>query len=349
MLERALRFLREEVAPNAEALDQDPSQLASAMDRMGALGLLALKRPAEFGGPDLPEPEFRTFQEEGARASGTFAFLQTQHQSAVGMIARSDNDAVRQRVLPHAADGAARIGLGFAQLRRSGPPVLRAERVPGGYQIDGHIPWITGQGFFHEVLIGAALPSGEAVFGLVPFTPQQGLSFGEPMRLAAMEAAQTVTADLEGWLLRDEDVVFVKPAGWIQANDEINIALQGHFAIGNALGSLDVLRVAAERKGNPVLADALKALEAELESCRVATARAQVQASAANREERLQVRAWAIELAVRCAHAAIAATSGGANQLSHPAQRLYREALVYTVSAQTTPIMEATLARLARL
>lgn len=349
MLERALRFLREEVAPNAEALDQDPSQLASAMDRMGALGLLALKRPCEFGGPNLPEPEFRTFQEESARASGTFAFLQTQHQSAVGMIARSDNDALRQRVLPQAADGTARIGLGFAQLRRSGPPVLRAERVQCGYRIDGHIPWITGRGFFHEVLIGAALPSGEAVFGLVPFTPQPGLAFGEPMRLAAMQAAQTVTADLEGWLLRDEDVVFVKPSGWIQANDEINIALQGHFAIGNALGSLDVLRVAAERKGNPVLAEALKALEGELESCRAATARAQVQASAANREERLHVRAWAIELAVRCAHAAIAATSGGANQLSHPAQRLYREALVYTVSAQTTPIMEATLARLARL
>lgn len=319
------------------------------MDGLGALGLLALKRPAKYGGPELPEPEFRTFQEESARASGTFAFLQTQHQSAVGMVARSANEAVCQRVLPAAADGSVRIGLGFAQLRRSGPPLLRAERIEGGYQIDGHIPWITGQGFFHEVLIGAALPSGEAVFGLVPFTLQQGLSFGEPMRLAAMEAAQTVTADLEGWLLRDEDVVFVKPSGWIQANDEINIALQGHFAIGNALGSLDVLRVAAERKGNPVLADALKALEAELESCRVATARAQVQASAANREERLQVRAWAIELAVRCAHAAIAATSGGANQLSHPAQRLYREALVYTVSAQTTPIMEATLARLARL
>jgi hypothetical protein len=35
--------------------------------------------------------------------------------------------------------------------------------------------------------------------------------------------------------------------------------------------------------------------------------------------------------------------------LSHPAQRIVREAIVFTVSAQTGPIMEATLRRLARI
>ena len=65
-------------------------------------------------------------------------------------------------------------------------------------------------------------------------------------------------------------------------------------------------------------------------------------------EERLNVRAWAIDLAARAAHAAVTASSGAANSLEHPAQRIYREALVYTVSAQTTPIMEATLRRLVR-
>ena len=35
-----------------------------------------------------------------------------------------------------------------------------------------------------------------------------------------------------------------------------------------------------------------------------------------------------------------------ANSIHHPAQRVYREALVYTVSAQTTAIMEATLKRI---
>jgi len=81
--------------------------------------------------------------------------------------------------------------------------------------------------------------------------------------------------------------------------------------------------------------------------CKIQTTRAQRGEDIVT-DERLAVRAWAIDLAVRCAHAAVTASSGAANSLSHPAQRIYREALVYTVSAQTTPIMEATLKRLIR-
>ena len=39
-------------------------------------------------------------------------------------------------------------------------------------------------------------------------------------------------------------------------------------------------------------------------------------------------------------------TSGGAKSLTHPAQRLLREAMFYTIQAQTHEGMDATLARL---
>ncbi|WP_293068094.1 MULTISPECIES: hypothetical protein [unclassified Moorena] len=63
-------------------------------------------------------------------------------------------------------------------------------------------------------------------------------------------------------------------------------------------------------------------------------------------EQRLQLRTWAINLAGRCAQAAVTVSSGAANYKHHPAQRVYREALVFTVSGQTTAIMEGSLARL---
>jgi hypothetical protein len=63
-------------------------------------------------------------------------------------------------------------------------------------------------------------------------------------------------------------------------------------------------------------------------------------------EERLQLRSWAINLAQRCASAAVTVSSGAANYRYHAAQRVYREALVFTVSGQTTAVMEATLAQL---
>lgn len=340
-LQEVSDFLKNEVAPVAQAIDSDPVALAKVLRGFCLRGWMALRCPQAFGGPELAESEFRAFQEELARTSGALAFLQTQHQSAVSMIAKSTNEALKSAYLPFMGDGTKLVGIGFSQLRRPGAPILRAERVEGGYRLEGHVPWITGWTFYPEFLIGAALPDGQAVFGVVPFVDSDGIRFSGPMKLAAMESAQTVTADLDQLFLPDDRVAFTKPAGWIQDNDQINITLQGHFALGCARGGLDILHGNATKKALPFLMEAYEALDRELAECRDAIA-----SGPGVETERLKARAWAIDLAVRCAHAAVTSSSGAANSASHPAQRVYREALVFTVSAQTSAIMEATLDRL---
>ena len=62
--------------------------------------------------------------------------------------------------------------------------------------------------------------------------------------------------------------------------------------------------------------------------------------------EKMHLRSWAIELANRISHAAVTVSGGAANYSHHNAQRIYREALVFTVTGQTTAIMAATLTRL---
>lgn len=345
-LDRAIRLLSEEITPEAQRMDQDRSALSWALGRLAEEGLLALKRPAEYGGPNMDEEDFRRFQEEVARVSGSLAFLQTQHQSAVGLIARGENEDLKREYLPFMHDGTKLVGIGFSQLRRPGPPIMKATPDKDGYRLDGTVPWVTGAGFYPEFLVGASLPDGRAVFGIVPLTDQEGVRLSPPMKLAAMEAANTVAVEFEGFSLGSNRVSFHKPVGWIQRNDMINIALQGHFAIGCALAGLDVLKTNAEKKGMASVQQAHSILSDELEECREATRQAQASVSEETTDERLAVRAWAIELAVRCAHAAVTSSSGAANSLDHPAQRIYREALVYTVSAQTGPIMEATIRRL---
>jgi alkylation response protein AidB-like acyl-CoA dehydrogenase len=240
------------------------------------------------------------------------------------------------------------VGIGFSQLRRGGPPIMRAEEAAGGYVLNGQVPWVTGWSFYPEFLVGATLPDGRALFAVAPLGEAAGVAASEPMRLAAMETALTVSIQFQDWFVPAERVVFIREAGWIRNNDQINIALQGHFALGCAEGGLDCLLMAAEKKNLCSIHEAHEKLAAEIRDCREATHQAQQSASEETTEERLKVRAWAIDLAVRCAHAAVAAWSGAANSIDHPAQRIYREALVYTVSAQTVPIMEATLERLVR-
>lgn len=346
VLEVAEKLLREEIAPRAQEIDQDPEVLRWALGRLTDLELMALRRPAAYGGPEIDEFSFRSFQEAVARTSGSLSFLQTQHQSAVSLIAKGHNEALKEAYLPKMANGEKLVGIGFSQLRRPGPPIMHAREAEGGFVLDGHVPWVTGWTFYPEFLIAASLEDGRALFAVVPFQAGAGIHVSEPMRLAAMESARTVTMDFTEYFVPASQVSAIQPARWIQNNDMISVALQRHFALGCAQAGLDILKSAGEKRGLPFILDSHRALSQELEACRDAVASESTED--APTADRLTARAWAIELAVRCAHAAITASSGAANALSHPAQRIYREALVYTVSAQTTPIMEATLARLIR-
>lgn len=347
ILDIALDYLSSEVAPKAEEIDHDRAALGQALQGLCARNLMALRRPKEFGGPNLPELEFRQFQVAVARTSGSLAFLQTQHQSAGSMIANGDNPDLKSRYLPLMADGKKLVGIGFSQLRRPGPPILTATESERHYVLNGQVPWVTGLGFYPEFLVGATCEDGSAVFGVIPFANGDGIEVGEVMRLAAMESPQTVSVSLKNLALPKENVCFVKPAGWIHQNDQINITIQGFFAIGCALAGCDVVRSALEKKPNSVTSRVLSALENEVSDCQEAMIQAQSRSTdEVTTQEKLDMRAWAIELAVRCALAGIVATGGSANMANSRAQRVYREALVYSVSAQTTPIMEATLERL---
>lgn len=347
ILEKCQAFFLEHVKPYAELIDQDPGALRLAFDKMCTQELLALRRPAKYGGPEISEKGFRTFQEMSARYSGALSFLTTQHQSAVSMLARSENEALKSDYLPKMANGETTAGIGFSQLRRPGPPVMRAESCDGGYLLNGQVPWITGFTFYKEFLIGATLPDGQAVFGFVPFANTENIKLGEVMRLASLESPQTLSAEISNQHLPEEKVVFVKGPDWAKRNDMINIVLQGHFALGCAQAGIDCVRTAFEKKKLPFIEEAANALEKEVEQCRKAAAKVPVGMDSEITNEKLELRAWAIDLAVRCGHAAVAAWSGAANSVWHPAQRIYREALVYTVSAQTSDIMRATLERVA--
>lgn len=348
MRDIAHAFLRTEVAPRAQELDQSPDALADVMRKFAAAGLMSLRRPKEFGGPEISEADFRDFQQEAARASGVFAFLQTQHQSGVAMIARGASPEVAARVLRGTDTGLTTIGIGFSQLRRPGPPIMRATPADGGVILDGHVPWVTGFGYYQQFLIGAQLPDGQSVFALMPLASGHhggGMVTVSPtMKLAAMQSANTVTVDLTNVFVPSEDVLFTKPAGWIAQNDMINVALQGHFAIGCAQSALDVLEDTFQRRNQPFLCDALAQLTREWEQAR---ADLEYHSTAeTTTDARLQARAHAIEVMLRAAQIAVVANSGASNYLTHPAQRIYREALVFAVSAQTTAIMEATIQRL---
>lgn len=345
-LDDARDFLASWVRPRANSIDRNLSDLREALHELGRRGYLGLRIPRDFGGLEFDPIDFRRFQEASARASGALAFLESQHQSASGLIVRSPNAPLRARVLPRLASGAESAAIAFSHLRRGGPPALTAAVVPGGYRLDGHLPWVTGWGLFTHCVTAAVLPDQRVLFAYHPLTESAALNSSEPLDLAAMAVTQTVSVEVRNLGVPETEVVDVHPATWIQHNDRIAVALQSPLALGCAQAALDVLKEEAARKQRAAMMTAASSLEAELAGVREEAYRAME--DNVDVERSLKARSAAIELAGRAAHAAVIAAAGAGNLMTHPAQRVYREALAFSVLALFPPIQDATLEVLTR-
>ncbi|NEP74564.1 MULTISPECIES: acyl-CoA dehydrogenase family protein [unclassified Okeania] len=340
-------YLETDVYPRSNEIDFSPELLYQALDGLGKLGVLTLRVSQQWGGIGMTSETFVQFQELVARYSGALAFLQTQHQSASAMLMQSSNTQLQEVYLPKMSDGKIKIGVGFSQIRRTGNPTITAIPVEGGYHINGYVPWVSGWQIFDQFIVAATLADGQAVFGLVPFQNSEQISFSQPMSLCAMTSTNTVTATLNHWFLPAEKVVSIQPIDWIHQRDQKNALPASFLALGCAKAGLDILETVFEQKKFIFIQDATELLNQELNQCRAIIQKAQ-QNSNLDIDQKYQLRAWAIDLALRCAHAAVTSSSGGANLSHHHAQRVYREALVFTVSGQNQSLMAATLNRLSR-
>ena len=340
----------QEIASQAALIDKDSNALKEALKGMGDRNLLALRVPKRWGGAEFSELDYRCFQMAIARYSGALAFLQTQHQSAAYLLAKSGNESLKQEYLPEMGTGKILVGVGFSQLRRLGEPLMKAKPVTGGYELEGEVPWLTGWGFFSDVIIGAILPDGGEIYAMVPLQETQQelggkISFSAPMELAVMGSTNTVSAKLSGWFERSDLLVSLKPSGSIHESSKKNVLHHGFFALGCARAGLDILEVAYQKKQLSFIQEAFNALDRQVINCR----QEMLQATSLESkffEEKLKLRARAINLAGRCSQAAVIVSSGAANNNEHPAQRVYREALLFSVSGQTTAVMEASLSNL---
>ncbi|MEA5466997.1 acyl-CoA dehydrogenase [Leptothoe sp. PORK10 BA2] len=329
------------IAPQADQLDQDPQMLHKAFQWLGSHHLLGLKASPDWGGQAWQSQAIWEYTEQLARYSGALVFLQSQHQRCVQELSNSGNLALKERYLRAAIAGHIGLGVGFSHLRRPQQPVM-AEQTAGGYRFNGRVPWVTGFGIFDHWMLAALLPDGRAVFVLASFQGSDPvLSFSQPMQLAALGSTQTVTATLRNWVAPAELVLDVKPAGWMQQADLGYPLTHNCFALGCAQGGLDIL-AGARSSALPTIDQIYQRLKAEVAQCRRETYGTLGNPS----PERLRLRAWAINLAVRCGHGAVIVSRGAANFAGHPAQRVYREALAFSVSGQNNDVMNASLERL---
>jgi len=349
ILREARRLADDVFRPNAQSADQGDvhGQVEANVRALARAGYFGLGIAPEYGGMGADDATRREYTELMASACGVTAFTQQQLHAGGGFVGGARSAALKRELLPRFASGADLCGVAFSHLRRPGPPMVRAERVPGGYRLTGKAPWVTGWGILDSFILGAVrLPEQDHLYFYVSKAGNADtLQPGPRIPLVVMNASDTVEVTFADLFLPEDYVLAERPADDLRRSDFCGITGNVYLPLGGVRGSVHHLNTLAAQRDKSNFAHAAEELMREVDACRrEALAWSGSCADLPDyKEHALRVRAAAIVLAVRAAHAAVTATGGSAHLLSNPAQRLLREAIFYTTTAQTPDVQNGTL------
>lgn len=334
------RALADDVlAPHAARVDQEGVPV-SHLDAIRRSGLLGVSAPEEYSGTGAPDAVAREVQEILAGACCSTWFVQTQHHTPVRMLAKADLP-VRERLLRPLATGELLAGIAFAHVRAFPRVPVRATAERDGWRFDGTVPWYTGWGLNDVMLLAGVTGADEVVFAFTEAREQPGLRASEPMRLAALGAARTVSLALDGLWLPGESVVLRTPQEKFALVDRPRNTNASPAVFGVAYAALDVLENAGEPEPAGVLRgrlDEVRRQAYELAGHPVPHERV---------AERLALKTRSYDLMRAATTAAVVAGGGRAMALDGTAQRLFREGMFLLVQGQTHEVRRAHLDALA--
>ena len=335
-----------DLAPALDAADAWPAQ---QLELCAQAGVFQWFLSAEWGGQQWSEADLLRGYVKLAAACLTTTFVITQRMGAVGRIAASDNDWVKQTLLLDLVAGATFATVGISHLTTSRQhldrPVLVAEETADGFVLDGYSPWVTGAEFAQQIVLGATLADRRQILMSLP-TGLPGVRIDRSPQLVGLSASRTGPVHLDQvavnrrWLLAGPVPEVMKQGAGAKTGGLQTSAL----AIGLATAAIGYLQSQSRDRG--ALADPADALSAErdqLESDMLALA-AGVTVCTSD-----ELRTRANSLALRASQAALAAAKGAGYVAGHPAGRWCREALFFLVWSCPQPVVAANLCELAGL
>jgi alkylation response protein AidB-like acyl-CoA dehydrogenase len=282
----------------------------------------------------------------------TTTFVLTQRNGACRRIADSDNAALQAELLPRLGAGELFATVGISHLTTSrqnlARPAVQVTRKPGGFVLDGIVPWVTGATHADYLVTGGTLADGSQILAAVPAS-LPGVEIQPPQSLLALTASQTGAVVLKQVEL-DERFLLFGPTLQVMKQGRDGGAgslATSALAAGLANAALDLLRhEAAARADLREIVEPFAAEAVELASDLAAA----VAGTAAPEQPELKpeaLRKRANSLVLRVTQAALAASKGAGFVKGHPAERQVREALFFLVWSCPQPVVAAALRELA--
>ncbi len=359
------RFVDAEVAPAADALDEQAEFPRALFRRLGELGYLGLRYPERYGGADADMVTYCLLAEELARGSLSLAAAAAM-QSLMGtyFIYRYGSEELRQRYLVPALRGDLVATFALTE-PNAGSDVAnistRAERRGEGWVLRGAKTWVTSAPVA-DLLTVAAKTSPErglkniALF-LLDRASMRGITLGKKIEKMSVRASETGEILLDGVEVPDEHCLGgetggVEKVGSVLAEARVMTAA---LSVGLARAAYQAaLAYARERIafGKPIvehqaigfkLADMLTSLHAA--TLMTYQAAAALDAGRPVTREAAMTKLFASEMAVRVTDEAARIFASYGLAMEYPVQRYFRDARFLLPGGGTSEILRLVIAR----
>ena len=370
LIRRTVReFAEGEVAPVAEELDRTKSFPYEIVAKLGALNLMGIPFPEEYGGGGGDTLAYALAVEELTRVDSSVAITLCAHTSlGTQPIYVFGSEEQKREWMPQLCSGERLGAFGLTEPEAgsdAGNTRTRAQLQDGEWVINGAKQFITNAGtdISGMVCITAVTgdPSAESgekeISNLIVPNGTPGYEQGEPYRKMGWNASDTRPLTFTDCRVPEANLVGPRGAGFKQFLHILDIGRIGVAAMGVGLaqGALDeALKYAKERRafGKPI--SKFQAIQGKLAdmSTEIAAARLLVYKAAREKDAKRNFTLTAAQaklktgrLAVRCAEEAVQIHGGYGFIEEYPVCRFYRDAKILTIGEGTDEVQQMVIAR----
>ncbi len=362
--ETARRFADEYIVPRVRDNDRAARFDIEMARRIGEMGYLGAPVAEEYGGRGLDHVSYALIVEQigrGCSAARTVVSVQT--SLVAGSIERWGSEEQKHRWLPRLCSGQSFGCFGLTEPDSGSDAAslrTRAERIDGGWRIDGQKMWISLGNVAEVALVFAqtdpeAKHRGLACF-LVP-TSAPGFTSQEIHGKLGLRSSDTASLAFDSVEVGEEALLGEVGEGFKIAMSALD---NGRYSVaagcvGICDGCVDAsVSYATQREqfGVPIARFQLvQAMIAEMivkrDAARLLVLRAGLlkDAGKANTVETSIAKLYATESAVECADRAIQVHGGAGYVDDHPVERYLRDARVTTLYEGTSEIQKLIIAR----
>jgi butyryl-CoA dehydrogenase len=361
--ETARDFAAREIAPKAAELDKTGRWPEEIVKRMAELGFMGMAIPAEHGGGGLDTLSYAIAMEEISAACASCGVIMSVNNSLFcDPLYKFGTEQQKRDVLAPTARGELLGCFGLTEPMSGSDAqtmVTQAEKVSGGWVLNGAKNWITNGPHADHILVFAVTDRGGPKLRHTAFLVRKGTpGYVQNPRdhKLGIHAAHSCTVFFENCKVGDDAVVGPVGDGFKVAmatldGGRIGIAAQ---ALGIARAALDAaVRYAKERKSFGVTLDKHQAIQfmiadmaVQLDAARLLTWRAAAMKDTGVRHspESAMAKLYASEMATRVAHKAIQIFGGYGYSTEFPVERHYRDARITEIYEGTSEIQRIVIA-----